>query len=487
MTPVTHAWRRLATPIDGIPDGGWGWVVVAASFSVHVVILGLQYSFGVLYAALLSDAALGGDRASTAWVGSIAVSAMLGMGVLTGVLVERYGHRVVTCAGGVLCAAGLLLSSCMPSVHALYVTYGCIVGIGFNLSFAPSVMIVSRYFDKRRSLATGIAVSGSGIGTLIFAVMDEALIRAYGWRVCLQVSAVLALVIVLPAGLTYIPVRVAPPAAPPPANYDPSPTTAASPATVPTDEQLLKGGGGATVDTEQLVPDEQAAAVPVSIAPAPPTLQSTLPAPQPIAAQARALGPKSRVWMSRRYQLFAIAICIFAGMLFVPYTHLVTFAVEEAWLPPTEAASIVSVIGIANMAGRIIFGRLADIPSIPKLSVFRANILASGAAVAALSMAGTQRWYLYTFALIFGLNSGSIVSLAPPILAEMMGLDLLPHALGGMYSVQAPSVLLGPPIAGWIRAAAGQYQVAWLLSGACMMAAGLVLFAVRGRVTTALP
>jgi hypothetical protein len=31
------------------PDGGWGWVVTAASFFIHFFVLGSQYSFGLLF------------------------------------------------------------------------------------------------------------------------------------------------------------------------------------------------------------------------------------------------------------------------------------------------------------------------------------------------------------------------------------------------------------------------------------------------------
>jgi hypothetical protein len=57
------------------PNGGYGWVVVAGSFAVHFVTLGLQYSFGVLYTALLDE--FQQSRGDTAWIGSLSIAFML--------------------------------------------------------------------------------------------------------------------------------------------------------------------------------------------------------------------------------------------------------------------------------------------------------------------------------------------------------------------------------------------------------------------------
>lgn len=48
-------------------------------------------------------------------------------------------------------------------------------------------MSVTTYFEKLRSLATGIAVAGSGLGTFIFAPLIDLFIREYGWRGTLMV------------------------------------------------------------------------------------------------------------------------------------------------------------------------------------------------------------------------------------------------------------------------------------------------------------
>ena len=49
--------------------------------------------------------------------------------------------------------------------------------------YLPSVVMVGFYFDKRRALATGLAVCGSGIGTFVLAPVVNLLVSEYGWRV----------------------------------------------------------------------------------------------------------------------------------------------------------------------------------------------------------------------------------------------------------------------------------------------------------------
>lgn len=50
------------------------------------------------------------------------------------------------------------------------------------MMFIPAIIVVGLYFDKRRALATGIATSGSGLGTFAYAYLTDILLRTYGWR-----------------------------------------------------------------------------------------------------------------------------------------------------------------------------------------------------------------------------------------------------------------------------------------------------------------
>ena len=48
--------------------------------------------------------------------------------------------------------------------------------------YLPAIVIVGYYFDKRRALATGISLCGSGIGAFVFAPMSEYFISEFGWK-----------------------------------------------------------------------------------------------------------------------------------------------------------------------------------------------------------------------------------------------------------------------------------------------------------------
>jgi MFS family permease len=78
--------------------------------------------------------------------------------------------------------AAFALSTLSNSVAMLMVTYGIVGGIGFGLIYLPAIVSVGYYFEKKRALATGIAVCGSGFGTFVFAPLAAMLLEHYDWK-----------------------------------------------------------------------------------------------------------------------------------------------------------------------------------------------------------------------------------------------------------------------------------------------------------------
>lgn len=95
---------------------------------------------------------------------------------------NRYGCRAVTIVGALLAGCCLILSVFAKNVFTLFITIGVGTGFGFGLIYLPAIVSVTMYFERLRSLATGIAVCGSGLGTFIFAPLIEVLISKYGWQ-----------------------------------------------------------------------------------------------------------------------------------------------------------------------------------------------------------------------------------------------------------------------------------------------------------------
>ncbi|XP_043261785.1 uncharacterized protein LOC122402773 isoform X1 [Colletes gigas] len=162
------------------PDGGWGWVVVAASFMVNLIADGITFSFGVIYVEFLNY--FGEGKSKTAWIGSLFMAMPLLSGPVASFLTDRYGCRRVSIAGSLLATTGFVISSYANSMEVLVFTFGILSGFGLSLCFVAAVVIVAYYFDKKRSFATGLSVCGSGIGTFIFAPVTQYLLAEYGWR-----------------------------------------------------------------------------------------------------------------------------------------------------------------------------------------------------------------------------------------------------------------------------------------------------------------
>jgi hypothetical protein len=77
-------------------------------------------------------------------------------------------------------------------------------GVGLGLAYLPAIVAVSFYFEKRRSLATGLAVCGSGLGTFVFAPITQALLEHFSWKGTVLIETGMLLNVIL-CGLVFRP------------------------------------------------------------------------------------------------------------------------------------------------------------------------------------------------------------------------------------------------------------------------------------------
>ena len=65
--------------------------------------------------------------------------------------------------------------------------------MGFGMIYLPSVVIITSYFKRRLSLASGVASCGGGIGTFAFAPIMHLLDDEYGWEYTLVILGLMML------------------------------------------------------------------------------------------------------------------------------------------------------------------------------------------------------------------------------------------------------------------------------------------------------
>uniref|UniRef100_A0A8C2RRL0 Solute carrier family 16 member 3 n=1 Tax=Capra hircus TaxID=9925 RepID=A0A8C2RRL0_CAPHI len=162
------------------PDGGWGWAILWGCF----VITGFSYAFpkavSVFFKELMREFGIG--YSDTAWISSILLAMLYGTGPLCSVCVNRFGCRPVMLAGGLLASLGMVSASFCGSIIQLYLTTGVLTGLGLALNFQPSLIMLNRYFNKRRPMANGLAAAGSPVFLCALSPLGQVLQDHYGWR-----------------------------------------------------------------------------------------------------------------------------------------------------------------------------------------------------------------------------------------------------------------------------------------------------------------
>ncbi|CAF3800653.1 unnamed protein product [Rotaria sp. Silwood1] len=163
-----------------VPDGGWGWIIVFASFMLNFIMNGITFSMGDIFLRPLMDN-LNKTRGPVSAIFGILSAITLVTGPIATIFTNTYGCRKVTTVGACLGAAGFLASYFWANLWFYYLAIGITGGIGFGLIYLPTIVSVGFYFESKRSFAMGIAVCGSGLGTLVFPAVMPYVINAPLW------------------------------------------------------------------------------------------------------------------------------------------------------------------------------------------------------------------------------------------------------------------------------------------------------------------
>ncbi|KAJ7485629.1 MFS general substrate transporter [Mycena latifolia] len=159
--------------VRGVPNGGvQAWMTVAGAWLVLFSTFGYLYSFGVYEDFYVLEYLTNHTPSSIAWIGSVQLMMPFAMGIISGKLFDNGYFHTLEIAGGAIFVFSFVFGSLWPfQYYQIFLSQGLGMGIGIGLTFVPAVSITAHHFAKRRSLATGIALTGSSAGSTIFPIM----------------------------------------------------------------------------------------------------------------------------------------------------------------------------------------------------------------------------------------------------------------------------------------------------------------------------
>ena len=300
----------------------YGWIVVIAAFLITFITCGVNYSYGVFFLPIINE--FGWSRGLAAAVVLVAGIAYAITLPITGILADRYGYKwVFTVSTGFL-AIGMLLSSQIQNLWQLYIFDGLFIGLSISASFAIPVSLVALWFTRRQGLAVGAATLGVSLGTAVIPLIITYLISAVGWRSTFLLAGITVAAICIPSALL-----MRRPTAAETKELSAGIVKQGSPAP----GQILDGGTDAGL-----------------------SISEALRTPQ--------------FWM-----LFLVFL-FFLLSLGLVMLHIIPYAIDSG-MTPVQAATLLTLIGIFGIGGRLASGLVSDRLGIKPVIVFCLLILAS--------------------------------------------------------------------------------------------------------------
>ncbi|KAF9926388.1 hypothetical protein FBU30_004020 [Linnemannia zychae] len=181
---------KVNSQVIAPPDGGYGWVVVGACFLNNFSMLGIMFSWGV-FQQLYKDEVFPGQTFAVSWIGTLAFGFMYIVGGVFSLFAAKIGYRKMLLTGSILVSGGCVGASFANQVWHLYLTQGILYGLGAAMANPCVLAAPSQWFVQRRGMASGIGISGSGIGGLVFSVIIKKMNSTIGFRWCLRVLGII--------------------------------------------------------------------------------------------------------------------------------------------------------------------------------------------------------------------------------------------------------------------------------------------------------
>ena len=392
----------------------YGWIVVITFFIVGTALFGIQFTFGIFFKSIESEFVL--TRAFTSSINSVS---MLIMGFIAfggGLAIDRYGPRIIILLMGIFTCLSLLLTSQTSSPWQLFLTYSLLLSLGIGPIFVVITSTVSRWFDKRRGLALGIAGAGSGLGTVIMAPLSAYLIVRFGWRISYIILGLIACLVTIPLSRLL--------------KKDPHEI-----GTIP---------DGINLQTIDEIDEDRLR--PVDLSP-------------------------SQVFGTRSFWFLVFVWVFLSSSGFFIFVHFVPH-ITDMGFSASEAAIGLGLIGLSSFTGRILVGAISDRIG-RKLTAVICTLIQFGNMLWLIW--AHDLWTLYLFAIVFGFAFNGLTTAISALLGDIFGIHSIGSIMGMLEIGFGIGAAIGPFIAGIIYDASGSYYIAFLIfAGALLLKAFLI-------------
>ena len=405
----------------------YGWWIVAASMLLTALSSGSAfYAFGLFIVPFDED--FGWSRGQVSGAISLHFLIVGLTGPFAGRFIDRHDARILILIGLAIAGTSYLALTLVSTLWTLYVLWA-VLAVGTALfGIVPVGVLIARWFDRRRGMATGIAMVGVGLGGLVLAPVTGSVIDSYGWE---RAATFLGLLLItLPVPFILLLIR-----------------------NTPANLGLLPDGAD---------PSDAAAA------------DARKRAAETTWRPADALRTPAFWFVGGAFFLASTAT---VGVL----QHQASFMRDYA-LAPTMAALGVGITSGVGAAGKLAFGYFADRFPVRYAALVSFGCQATGLVLLLLTQ---QTWALWTYVVLFGIGMGATVVLVPLLVAEVFGTGSFGTLFGSVNAVQGLGLAVGPLAGGIIFDASGSYAIAFEVSLLLYLGAAILVFIARRPTRTA--
>ncbi|XP_064620260.1 monocarboxylate transporter 4-like [Lineus longissimus] len=431
-------------------DGGWGWFVVVGCAVMHVLQVGTERTFGLVYLEI--EDMFGGSSALTAWIGSILTAFRMGFGPVASILCNKFGCRRVVMIGSVVVLIALILSAVPPNKVYLVFTWGVLFGIGGALVYTPSFIAVGQNFDKRRAIANGISTAGAGVGQFAMPQIYRLCLNSYGYMGSMLIVAALSFNM-LNCGALYRPLKPV--------------RKLVEVELADIELQNLKDGKleDSKDGKEEAKKRKKGCCGRTKVV-------KDKNDNKALAVKKKLFNPE--LFKEPNFVLFAFCVGL-TTMSYIPTTTFLPALAVQRGFTKTDGSILLSVIGASDMVGRLSCGFVFDQK---KVRSARRYIYCATPFILSFFMCMIPQCqslsHFIALCVFYGISVGMFVSQIASLLADWCGKEKLASALGLLMWFRGTGVLVGPTIGGLIKDATKSYNQTFYFQAAVAFLGGLV-------------